>query len=76
MVGAVVLRCRLMVLYEAPLSQHQDQPGAKHISGRQRTRLGDPAEFKLLTVGENKGIAGHVSLNVSQNSNVYSATVH
>ena len=47
------------------LSQHQDKPGTEDISGRQRTRLSDTAEFELLVVGENKRIAGHISLDVS-----------
>jgi hypothetical protein len=30
----------------------------------------------LLAVAENYGIAGHIVLDVSRSSNVYSATVH
>ena len=58
------------------LGQHQDQPGAEDISSGQRAGLGDTAEFELLAVGENYGIAGHILLDVSRSSNVYSATVH
>jgi hypothetical protein len=35
-----------------PFGQHQEQLGAKHISGGQRTGLGDAAEFQLLIVGQ------------------------
>jgi hypothetical protein len=34
------------------------------------------AEFELLAVRKNKRIAGHIPLDVSLHSNVYSATVH
>jgi len=39
-------------------------------------KMRDTAEFQLLTVGENHGIAGHISLDVSRHSNGYSATGH
>ena len=42
------------------LGQHQDQPSAKNISGRQRTGLRDAAEFALLTIGEKHRIADHI----------------
>lgn len=48
------------------LSQHQDQPGAEDISSGQRAGLGDTAEFELLAVGENDGIAGHILLDVQE----------
>jgi hypothetical protein len=41
------------------LGQHQDQPGAEDISGRQRAGLGDAAEFPLLAVGKNYRIPDH-----------------
>jgi hypothetical protein len=41
------------------LGRHQDQPGAKDISGRLGSGLCDAAEFALLTIGENHRIDGH-----------------
>jgi len=66
----------LNAVVRSPLRQHQDKPGTEDISSRQRTRLSNAAEFELLAVGENNRIAGHISLDVSLHSNVYSATVH
>ena len=43
--------------------QHQDQPGAKEIPGRQRPGLGNAAEFQMLVFGENYGVAGHIRLD-------------
>jgi hypothetical protein len=58
------------------LCQHQDELDAKDISGWQRARLGDAAEFDLLTVAEHDGITVHTKLDVRRLSNVYSATGH
>jgi len=58
------------------LGQHQDQPGTEDIASGKRAGLGDGAEFFLLHIGENDGIAGHTGLDVCDNTNVFSATVH
>jgi hypothetical protein len=42
--------------------QQQDQPGAKHISGRQRPRLGNSVKFQTLVFGEQYGVVGHTRL--------------
>ena len=58
------------------LGQHQDQTGAKDISGGQRTGLGNTAEFQSLVFAEQDGIGGHTCLDANRTSNVYSATSH
>jgi len=37
---------------EGGFCQHQDELSAKDVAGRQRTRLGDAAEFRTLVAGE------------------------
>lgn len=46
------------------LGEHENQPGAEHIAGRQRPRLSDTAELKLLFFGKYDAIADHISLDV------------
>jgi hypothetical protein len=75
MVGAVVLR-PLNGTERDTLGQQQDRPGTEDISGGKRTGLGDAAEFFLLPVVENDGIAGHIGLDVCGRTNVFSATGH
>jgi hypothetical protein len=76
MVGAVVPILCLMVFERGACSQHQDEPGAENISGGQRTGLRNTAEFDLLDFAKHHGIDGHICLDVSRTSNVYSATGH
>jgi hypothetical protein len=38
--------------------QHQDEPGAKDVAGRQGTRLSNAAEFRTLVTGEGDFAAG------------------
>ena len=46
--------------------QHEDQLGAKHVSGRQRTGLGDAAEVGMVLLGEQDLAAnGHDSLDAN-----------
>lgn len=46
--------------------QHEDQLGAKHVSRRQRTGLGDAAEVGMLLLGEQDLAAnGHDSLDAN-----------
>ncbi len=49
-----------------PFRQHQNQLGAKHVSGGQRTGLGDAAEVGMLLLGEQDLAAnGHDSLDAN-----------
>jgi hypothetical protein len=58
------------------LSQHQNQPGAKHISSGQRTRLGDAAQFHTLLFAQQHIIGWHECFDANSTSNVYSETSH
>ena len=76
MVGACGPQLLLDAAERRALAQHQDQPGAEDISGRQRPGLSDVAEFQLLVFAEHKITAGHTWLDVIRASNLFSATVH
>lgn len=55
------------------LGQHQDQTSAEDVAGKQRAGLGGAAEFALLSLGKNYGIASHAPLDVGATTNVPSA---
>jgi hypothetical protein len=56
--------------------QHQDQAGAKHISGGQRTRLRNAAQFLALLFAQQHFRSPHDYLDVNCITNVYLATGH
>jgi hypothetical protein len=58
------------------LSQHQNQPGTKHISGGQRTGLSNASQLHTLLFAQHNIIAWHNESDASSASNVYSETGH
>jgi hypothetical protein len=64
------------MLKDAPAANIKISLGTEDISGRKRTGLRNAMEFFLLSTDENNGIAGHTQLEVSDTTNVFSATGH
>jgi hypothetical protein len=58
------------------LTQHQNQPGTKHIPGGQRTGLSDATQLRTLLLAQHNIIAWHEYFDAISTSNVYSETGH
>src|SRR6202030_852254 len=65
--GSTGLQPALNGIERGSLCQHQDEPGAKDVAGRQGARLSDAAEFRTLVAGEGHfAVCRHTNLEAYQ----------